>query len=346
MRVVHYLNQFFGGQGGEEAADMAPHTQDGAVGPGRLLEQVLGNDAHIVHTILAGDNYAAENLEMLTEQVVKQVKDAQADLFVAGPCFEAGRYGMVAGALCKAVQSALGLPVITGMAGENPGVDLYRQELYIVDSGASVSAMRDVLSKMGRLATKLACHQDIGRPTDEGYIPRGMLRDEFVEHTAAERMVQMLVAKTTGEPFESEFTAPAFAAVPAPAPVADLSKARVAIVTDGGLVPKGNPDHIAPYAATNWGAYDISALDDLQGENYEVSHRGYDTRYVEQDPDRLVPVDALRDFEKAGIVGKLHDRFISTSGLANPLANSRRLGQEIAEKLKREGVDAVILTST
>jgi glycine reductase complex component B subunit gamma len=299
-----------------------------------------------VRTVIAGDNYAAENLEMLTELVVNDVKAAHADLFVAGPCFEAGRYGMVAGALCKAVQSELGIPVITGMATENPGVDLYRQELYIVDSGASVGAMRDVLSKMGRIATKLACHQDIGRPTDEGYIPRGMLHDEFVEQTAAERLVQMLVAKTTGQPFESEFTPPAFTAVPAPAPVADLSKARVAIVTDGGLVPKGNPDNIAPYAATNWGAYDISALEDLQGENYEVSHRGYDTRYVEQDPDRLVPVDALRDFEKAGVVGKLHDRFISTSGLANPLANSRRLGQEIAERLKREGVDAVILTST
>jgi betaine reductase len=54
----------------------------------------------------------------------------------------------------------------------------------------------------------------------------------------------------------------------------------------------------------------------------------------------------LRDLEKSGVVGKLHDRFISTSGLANPLANSRRLGQEIAAKLKQEGVDAVILTST
>ncbi len=42
MRVVHYLNQFFGGQGGEEAAHLAPSIQDGAVGPGRLLEQVLG----------------------------------------------------------------------------------------------------------------------------------------------------------------------------------------------------------------------------------------------------------------------------------------------------------------
>lgn len=346
MRVVHYLNQFFGGLGGEEAANATPQVQDNAVGPGRLLAQVLGDGTHTVRTVIAGDNYAAENLEALTERVLDEVRSFAADLFVAGPCYEAGRYGVAAGALCSAVQSQFGLPAITGMAVENPGVDLYREALYIVDSGDRVTDMPEIMGKMGRLAIKLATQQPIGLPSEEGYIPRGILRDAFVEHSAAKRLVGMLLAKTMGQPFESEFTPPAFSYVPAPAPVADLSKARVAIVTDGGLVPKGNPDNIAPYAATNWGAYDIAALDDLQGDDYEVSHRGYDTRYVEDDPDRLVPVDALRDLEKKGIVGKLHDQFISTSGLVNPLANSRRLGREIAEKLKAEGVEAVILTST
>jgi glycine/betaine/sarcosine/D-proline reductase family selenoprotein B len=94
MRIVHYVNQFFGGKGGEEAAGFAPDLQDGAVGPGKLLEQVLGDDVHIVRSIIVGDNYAAENLETLTELVVNDVKTVQADLFVAGPCFEAGRYGV------------------------------------------------------------------------------------------------------------------------------------------------------------------------------------------------------------------------------------------------------------
>jgi glycine reductase len=346
MRIVHYLNQFFGGKGGEEAADMAPLMQDGAVGPGKLLEQLLGQDAGVVRTVIVGDNYAAENLQALTALILTEVKKAKADLFVAGPCFEAGRYGVAAGALCVAVQTELGLPVVTGMAVENPGVDLYRQELYIIDSGTSVSAMREVLTTMAHIAVQLMHHQEIGLPSEVGYIPRGLLRDAFVEQSAAERLVEMIVAKTRGAPYESEFVATSYPAVQAPAAIADLSKARVAIVTDGGLVPKGNPDAIAPYAATNWGAYDISQLDDLEGENYEVSHRGYDTRYVEQDPDRLVPVDVLRRFEKIGVVGKLHDCFVSTSGLANPLANSRRLGREIAQKLKAEGVEAVILTST
>ena len=110
MRVVHYLNQFFGGQGGEEAAHLAPHIQDGAVGPGRLLEQVLGGDAQVVRTIIVGDNYAAEHVESLSALAVQEVQQCQADLFVAGPCFEAGRYGMAAGALCRPSKPRSGSP--------------------------------------------------------------------------------------------------------------------------------------------------------------------------------------------------------------------------------------------
>src|SRR5919199_5925084 len=221
MRVVHYLNQFFGGRGGEEVAHLAPHVQDGAVGPGRLFEQVLGAGARLVRTIVVGDNYAAEHVESLSALAVQEVQRCQADLFVAGSCFEAGRYGMAAGALCKAVRAALRIPVITGMAVENPGVDMYRADIYIVDSGTQVQAMRDVLTTMARLARKLIDHQAIGRPREEGYIPQGMLRDGFVEPSAAERLVAMVYAKATGQCFESEFTPPTFAPVPAPAPVLD-----------------------------------------------------------------------------------------------------------------------------
>ena len=346
MRVVHYLNQFFGGIGGEEVAGTPPRVQDGAVGPGRLLEQILGGDAQVVKTIISGDNYAAENLDALTEFVLKEVKEAKAELFVAGPCFEAGRYGVAAGTLCAAVQAETGIPVVTGMAVENPGVDLYRQELYIIDAGQNVAAMRDVLTKMVAIAGKIARNEDIGRPTVEGYIPRGIMQDEWVEKSGAVRLVEMVLAKTKGDPYETELTQTSFEPVPAPAPVADLSKATVAIITDGGLVPKGNPDNMPAIASTIWGAYDIATLDDLHGEDYEVYHRGYDNRHILDDPDRLVPVDVLRELEQAGVIGKVYEQFLSMTGLANPIANSRRLGREMAQKLKEAGVDAVILTST
>ena len=124
MRVVHYLNQFFGGLGGEEHAGAQLEVREGAVGPGKLLEQLLGADAKIITTLICGDNYAVEQQDSFIVAALEKISAANAQLFVAGPCFLAGRYGMAAGALCSAVQSKIGIPVITGMACENPGADL------------------------------------------------------------------------------------------------------------------------------------------------------------------------------------------------------------------------------
>jgi len=346
MRVVHYLNQFFGGIGAEEQAGVSLQILEGAVGPGKLLEQLLADGARVVMTLVCGDNYAVEHQEQMTVAALERIRATSADLFVAGPCFNAGRYGMAAGALCSAVQSQLGIPVITGMSEENPGVDLYRDALYIVDSGVSIAKMRDVLLKMAKLGKKLVDNEIIGLPDEEGYLRRGLLRDQLVDKKAGTRLVDMLLAKVNGKPFESEMLPTSFEPIPMPSAVKDLSKAKVMLITDGGLVPKGNPDRIEGTAATRWGSYSIEGRSDLQGEEYEVSHGGYDTRFVQEDPDRLVPLDVMREMEKSGIIGKLHDEFISTCGRSNPLSNTRRLGREMAKKIKQEGVDAVILTST
>jgi len=346
MRIAHYLNQFFGGIGAEEHAGRALEIHEGAVGPGKLLESLLGSDARVILTFVCGDNFAVEHQAELTAAILEKLRETRVDLVVGGPCFDAGRYGMAAGAICRAVQTELGVPVVTAMSEENPGVDLYRDALYIIDSGTNVTKLRDVVARMAALGKKLAANDPIGSPTQEGYLRRGWLRDQLVEKRAATRLVDMLVAKMKGELFESEMPATSFAPVPMPAAVRNLSKARVMLITDGGLVPKGNPDRIEGTAATRWGSYNIGGSDDLRGEDYEVSHCGYDTRFVQEDPDRLVPLDAMREMEKNGVIGKLHDEFISTCGRSNPLSNTRRLGRAIAEKAKRDGVDAIILTST
>ena len=346
MRIVHYLNQFFGGVGGEEKAGMPLEAREGAVGPGKLLEQVFGNDTTIVLTLICGDNYAVENEEEMLGAAVEKIREAKPDLFVAGPCFQAGRYGMAAGALCCAAESHLRIPAITAMSAENPGADLYRERLYIIDSGASAAKMRDVLVKMASLGRKLAARAEIGLPRDEGYLPRGLIRDQLVNDPAGKRLVDMILAKVKGEPVESEMVPAAFAPVAMPPAVKDISKATFMLITDGGLVPKGNPDKIQASAATRWGTYSIEGCDDLKGQDYEISHGGYDPQFVRNDPDRLVPLDVMREFEREGVIGKLYDAFLSTSGLANPLANTRRMGREMAQRIKQLGVDAVILTST
>ena len=346
MRVVHYLNQFFGGVGGEEKADAPPQVRQGAVGPGRLLESVLPQGSQVTATVICGDNYAAENMEEVQAMVVEAVQEAKADLLIAGPCFVAGRYGTASGAVCAAVQKRLGVPAIAAMALENPGADLHHSEVLIVDSGTDPSSMKDVLTTLAELGQKLVNKEPIGRPAEEGYFPQGLLKSEFVEQTAAQRLAGMLLAKMKGLPFQSEAPENPIEHVAAPDPVTDLTKATVALVTDGGLVPKGNPDRITRAFATVWGAYSIEGKTGLSGEDYEVAHGGYDNHHVQDDPHRLVPVDVLREMESSGVIAKLSGEFYSTTGNANPLENSRRMGREMAQRLKEAHVDAVILTST
>jgi len=63
LKVVHYINQFFAGMGGEEKADVKPEVREGVVGPGMALSSVLGDQAEIVATVVCGDSYFNENLK-------------------------------------------------------------------------------------------------------------------------------------------------------------------------------------------------------------------------------------------------------------------------------------------
>lgn len=60
-RVIHYINQFFAGIGGEDKADVAPEVREGVVGPGMAFKAALGNEAEIVATFICGDNYFANS---------------------------------------------------------------------------------------------------------------------------------------------------------------------------------------------------------------------------------------------------------------------------------------------
>ena len=345
-RIVLYLNQFFGQIGGEDMAGVPPRFTSEVVGPGRALAGLLQEKEELAGTIICGDNYFADNPEKAAEECLAHVRLAAPDLFLAGPAFNAGRYGVACGALCRYVQTELGIPAVTAMFEENPGVDLFHEDVLILRTGQSAATMRDVLDAMLRMARRLWAGEPLGKPREAGWFPHGVLVGELADKPAAERAVDMLLSKLAGQPFETEVPLPTFSPPSAPAAVPDLAHARVALVTDGGLVPAGNPDGIEVSAATKFAAYSLEGLDQLQPANYEVSHGGYDNRYVKQDPHRLVPLDVARELEREGRIGTVYNQFLTTTGLANPVNNSRRLGQGMAEHLKEAGVDAVILTST
>src|SRR5256885_2192871 len=126
-----------GGNGPKGEDGACGEVREGATGPGKLVEQIMDADAKIAVTLVCGDNYAVENLAAMIAAALEQIRNAKADLFVAGPCFQTGRYGMAAGALGSAVQAKLKIPVVTAMSEANPGADLYREMLYIIDSGTN-----------------------------------------------------------------------------------------------------------------------------------------------------------------------------------------------------------------
>jgi len=346
VRVALYLNQFFGGVGGEDKADVPPCVTEELVGPGRAYAAALGDKGMVVATVMCGDNYFAENIERATREVKELLGPHRPDLLFAGPCFNAGRYGIACGAVCKMAQTELMIPALTGMYRENPGLDLYRRDVYIVETGDTARSMADNVKKMMALALKILRGERIGRPADEGYYSRGLLLNEVAEKTGAERAVDMLLQKLRCEPFESEVPKPTYDRVKPAPPIKDLRSARIALVTDGGLVPKGNPDRIEVSTATRYGRYSIAEKEVLDPAEYEVNHGGYDSVLVREDPDRLVPVDVLREMERAGLIGALHDWFYSTTGLTCIVTVMKGLGKKIAESLKAEGVSGVILTST
>lgn len=346
LRIVHYLNQFFGQIGGEEKATTEPQKKDGPVGPGLALNAACKGQAEVVGTVICGDSYFTENMESALAQVIAMIKEYQPDFVIAGPAFNAGRYGTACGAVAEAVQNQLKLPVVTGMFTENPGVDLYKKSIYIVSTTDSAIGMRNAIPKMAALALKLANNEEIGAPEAEGYIARGIRRNYLADDRGAKRAVDMLVNKLAGQPFSTELPMPAFDRVPPNLAVKDLSKARIALVTSGGIVPKGNPDRIESSSASKFGKYNIAEVDDLTAETYQTAHGGYDPVYANQDADRVLPVDALRELEAEGAIGKLHEYYYATVGNGTSVANAARYGQIIAGELRNDGVDAVILTST
>ncbi len=346
LRVVHYLNQFFGQIGGEEMAGAKPLVKPGPVGPGLALQQALGDAGEVVATVACGDNYVGDNLDQARLEILELIKQQNPDALVAGPAFNAGRYGMACGMIGQAVTEELSLPVVTGMYKENPGVEIYRKNLYIIGTEDSARGMKEAISAMVALLQKLVRGAQIGAPEQEGYLPRGIRVNVFAEENGAQRAVQMLIAKLNDKHYTTELPMPDFDRVTPNAPVTAMSKAKVALVTSGGIVPKGNPDRIESSSASKYGKYSLADFNDLTPDTHETAHGGYDPVYANQDPDRVLPLDVMQELVKEGIVGSLHPYHYATVGNGTSVANAAKYGAAIATDLRSSGVDAVILTST
>ncbi len=351
-KIVHYINQFFAGIGGEEKADIAPEVREEVVGPGLALQQALGDDYEIVATVICGDNYFGEKMQKDEEAqeflkgLLEMINKYEPDGFIAGPAFNAGRYGVACGQIATTVQDELGIPSVTGMFEENPGTDMFRKGIEIIKTKGSSADMRRSTKLMAALLKKKIEGEEVLGPDAEGYHERGIRVNYFNDRRGSERAVELLLKKIRGEEVYTDYPMPKVDRVAPAPPIADLSKARIALVTSGGVVPQGNPDHIESSSATKWGKYSIEGMDHADKKDFMTIHGGYDREFITEDPDLCIPVDVLRELEKEGKIGELVDYFITTTGTGTATNNAKRFAEEFIPMLKEDGVDAVILTST
>jgi glycine reductase complex component B subunit gamma len=341
MKAVHYLNQFFAGLGGEDKAETPPTRLDGAVGPGRGLAGELA-DVEIVATLACGDDYFAEHEEEALGTLLGFLEEERPDVLIAGPAFGSGRYGYACGTLSAAAVER-GIPAVAAMHPENPGVDA-AGKAYIVPTAVNVAGMRDALPRLAGLAVALAAGRELGGPDEEGYLPRGFRRNHFADKTGAERAIDLLLAKLAGETRTE--VGGGLDRVEPPAPVPDLSQALVALVTEAGCVPQGNPDRLPSVRAQGWFRYDLNGEQTLAAARYESVHGGFDVTLANEDPNRLVPLDTARALEREGRIGRLHEAFYTTTGNGTPVVTATRFGREIAGELREAGVGAVLLSGT
>jgi glycine reductase len=345
LRVAHYVNQFFAGIGGEEQAHVGVSVREGAVGPGRALQAALGEAGRIVGTVIGGDNFMSERQEAAMEAVSARLRELTPDVVVAGPAFGSGRYGLACGLVCRAAR-ALDVPAVTAMHGENPGVTSFRREAVIAPTGESSASMQPALEALARLAIKLGRREPLGPSELEGYISQGHRRVWDRGRPGYQRALDMLLDKLHGRPFVTEVPFRAPEKVTPAAALAELSRARIGMVTTGGLVRKGNPDQQVAANAVRYHRHSVAELESLSPSDWEAYHAGYFNHLVNANPNYILPLSFLRDLERQGRIGKVHEWIYALPGVSTPVAVSTKLGQSIAEDLKAGGVEGVLLVAT
>src|SRR5499426_4545564 len=348
MKVLHYLNQFFAGIGGEEKAGQEVLFIPRAVGVGGAIENNLKDRGIEYATLACGDNYFHEEEEKALTMIRATLEQFRPDLFLAGPAFNAGRYGLACAKVCSWVRDNWRIPAITGMHEDNPGTKEIGRHVFIIQTGASAASMQESLKRFSLLIERLLARDEnaIANFRAEYCLPiprRFTVRSSAPDYV---RAADLLLAKLKGEPHDSEIPQIEAKQHPIPNLTVDLKDATVALVTEGGLVPKGNPDRLESSRGTKYFKYSIKERDDLKPGEFEAMHTGYDTSTVNADPDRLIPVDAMRSLERAGNFAKLHDYYYVTTGTGAMPAKMQELGAGIAEELSASGVNGVVLTAT
>ena len=118
-----------------------------------------------------------------------------------------------------------------------------------------------------------------------------------------------------------------------------LSQRRIAIVSSAGLVVRGE----MPFRGRDADYRAIPA--DTRPEDLLVSHISinFDRTGFEEDRNVVFPLDRLNELAADGVIGSVAATHYSFMGATDPVQMEDH-AREVAGQLKRDGVDAVLLS--
>ncbi len=121
-----------------------------------------------------------------------------------------------------------------------------------------------------------------------------------------------------------------------------LAQARLALVTSGGFVPPG----AEPFDTGKFGDPSFREIPvDIDPDRLEIHHTHYDHGPVRRDVNVLFPIPLCRQLAAEGVIGELaatHYSFMGYIPITRKL--ERVFAPRVARRLKRQEVDAVLLT--
>ena len=292
MRLIHYLNAFFGGVGGRSGGSLRGAGMRRPAWPGQFVATVVRRTSGCRRDGgVCGDGYFSEHEELVVERVLQYLRDQAADVFVAGPAFGSGRYGLACGRLCAEAER-LGIPAVTGLHEENPGGDVFLpRHIFAVTTTASAAGMRQALEGMTALALKRARREALGSAAEEGFLPRDVRRTVETGVPAAKRAVDLALRKWEGAvatPAKSRSRRSNRCCLrrPFPTPARRSSPWSPSADWCPRAILTGSP----PPGAAHWGSYDIAGMSSLAHGDWEIVHGGYDNTRSASGPEPRRPL--------------------------------------------------------
>lgn len=134
-------------------------------------------------------------------------------------------------------------------------------------------------------------------------------------------------------------------AIPWFSPVKPLGEAKLALVTTAGIHHRDQP----PFDMQDRDgdpSYRVLDGETLLGD-FRITHDYYDHRDARKDPNIILPLDRIRELVNEGLLGglaKTHYSFMGHIDGPHIVTLVEKTAREVAERLKSDRVDLVLLT--